>query len=205
MEAVAARHAARLETENLARHDLFAVQHHDPVHGPHEFGVAGAPAHAPRDRQLVERRLHDAGQQCGGFRAGARRLAEQELAFRFRHARERGHGDAAGFRECGRRPRRLAARIEGGRHRRPAALDLLFGLFAGEPAHEHGETARRRVGERGAVREMRGIESCGDAVAESFREREQALRRQFFRADLDEEIGRLHLRRPEGTVPFFTL
>ena len=67
MEAVAARHAAGREAENLARHDLVAVQHHDPVHGPHELGVAGAPAHAPRDRQLVERRLHDAGQQCGGL------------------------------------------------------------------------------------------------------------------------------------------
>ena len=80
MEAMAARHAPGGDAEDLARHDRVAVQHDDPVHGPHELGLAVAPAHAPRDRERVERRLDDARQELGGGLARPRGPAEQGLA-----------------------------------------------------------------------------------------------------------------------------
>src|SRR5256884_5353546 len=40
-----------------------SVQHHHPVHRAHEQGGARPPVHATRDRQRIERRLHQSRQQ----------------------------------------------------------------------------------------------------------------------------------------------
>ena len=68
-EAVAEGQVRRGDAQDLAGHDVPAEQHQHPVHGPHELRLARAPAHAPGDRQRVERGLHDARQQaCGRAR-----------------------------------------------------------------------------------------------------------------------------------------
>jgi hypothetical protein len=60
-----ARVLAGGDAEHFAVDDCRAEQHDDPVHGPHELRVAGAPAHALRDRQRVERRFDDPGNSAG--------------------------------------------------------------------------------------------------------------------------------------------
>ena len=148
VEAMAARHAPGGDAEDLARHDGVAVQHDDPVHGPHELSLAVAPAHAPRDRQRVERRLDDARQELGGGLARPRGPAEQELAPVVADARELVDLDAAGLGEGARGARRLAGGIEGGGHRRAASLDALLRLPIEELVHDHREAARRELGLR---------------------------------------------------------
>jgi hypothetical protein len=91
------------------RHTSRAEQHHQPVHGPHELGLARAPAHALRDRQRIERRLHDAGQQLDGVGApGFSPFEEQELALAFLDA-PAPRRDAAALGEGQRGARRRAA------------------------------------------------------------------------------------------------
>ena len=166
MEAVAARHAAGRDAEDLPVDHLVAVQHDDPVDRPHELRGPRAPAHAPRDRERIERGLHDAGEELRGRLARARRPAEEELALVVVEARELVDLHAAGFGEGGRGACRLAGGVEGGRNRRAAALDALLRLAVEELRHLHREAARREVGERRAVRRARGLESGDDAVAE---------------------------------------
>jgi hypothetical protein len=59
---VPAAQVARAQPEDFRIDDLAAVEHQQPVRRAHELGFAGAPAHPPRDRQRLERRLHDPGQ-----------------------------------------------------------------------------------------------------------------------------------------------
>ena len=180
------------------------------MHGPDELGGPRSPAHAPRDRELVERGLHDAGQQLCGLFAGARRPAEQELALVVVEARELIDLHAAGVGKSVRGARRLAGGVERGRDRRAAALDPLLRLAVEQLRDLHREAPRREIRERRAVREAGGIQASDDAVAERFAEGDEALRRHFLRADLDQEVVAVHFffirtvaSEPvsEGTVP----
>ena len=195
VEAMPARHAPGGDAEDLARHDGVAVQHDDPVHGPHELGLAVAPAHASRDRKRIERRLDDAGQELGGGLARPRGPAEQGLAPVVADARELLDLDATGLGEgaCG--ARRLARGIESGGYRRAATLDALLRLPVEELAHADCEAAWREPGLGRAVREACGLETRDDAGAEGLAERGEALGRHLLRADFDQEIVAVHLGR----------
>ena len=88
-----------------------------------------------------------------------------------------------------------------GGNRRTTPLDALLRLALDELSDEHGEPARREIGERGAMRKPRGIQARNDCVAKCFGERDEAFRRHFLGADLDQEVVAGH-GVPEGTVPF---
>jgi hypothetical protein len=63
-EAVAARAVARLQPQHRPRNDVRSVQHHQPMHRPHELRVARSPAHHLRDRQLLQCRRHHVGKNA---------------------------------------------------------------------------------------------------------------------------------------------
>jgi hypothetical protein len=142
MEAVAAGMAAGRHAEQRRGHDVLAEEHHHPVHRAHEQRLALTPAHAARDGQLIERRLHQCRQQPHGFLARACSGEIQESALDVRDALERLHGGAAALGEGERGARRGAARIEGGTQRRSAALQLLLGSARGEAPHQYREAPR---------------------------------------------------------------
>src|SRR5262245_1661338 len=210
---MAAGHPASRDAEDFAGDDRIAVQQDDPVHGADELRRALPPAHAARDRQAVEGRLHDAWQKLGRRLAGAGRAAEEELALRVFDAREFMEADAAGLGEGRCRARRLAGRVESGGYRRAPALDALLRLPVEELRNADREPARRKKRLCGAVREARGLEAGDEPVPERLAEGGEALRRHFLGADLDQEIVAVHRDRffmrtvdsellPEGTVPF---
>jgi hypothetical protein len=68
------------DAQDLPGHDLAAEEHQDPVHGTHELGLARTPAHASRNRQRVERGLHDAGQEAHRVGAGLDRPVDDPHA-----------------------------------------------------------------------------------------------------------------------------
>ena len=109
---MAACHPAGRQAEDFARDDSVAVQQDDPVDGADELRRARAPAHAPRDRQLIERGLHDARQVFSGANAGPGQLAEEEFALGVVDSRQFVDGDTAGFGKSLRRARRLTGRVE---------------------------------------------------------------------------------------------
>ena len=208
MKTMAAGHAPGGDAEDLPVDHLLAVQHDDPMDRPHELHGSGAPAHAPRDRNRVERGLDDAREEFGGRLTRASRAAEEELALVVVETGEFVDFHAAGLGKSGRGAGRLAGGVERGRDRRPAALDALLRLAIEELGHLHGEAARREIGLGGGVREARGLEAGLDAVAEGRAERREALGRHFLRADLDQEVvavhfGRFVMRTVSEDGPFF--
>ena len=142
---MAAGHAASGNPEDLAGNDVATEHHHHPVHRAHEFGRAGAPAHALRDGQRIERGLHDPGQQANRARA---RLSRPACTIQIRPWESRAAPSAAtstpqlrgeGERSLGRlRPARRTRRLTGGPRRSIAAVGLLFD----QPPHAHRQSAR---------------------------------------------------------------
>ena len=82
------------------------------MHGTHELRIAGAPSHASRDRQLIERRAHDVRQERGGGGSRLNTDMQQELAFLLGDPLQRFDGGSHAFGERDCRPGRVAARIE---------------------------------------------------------------------------------------------
>jgi hypothetical protein len=192
MEAMAARVRAGVGVEQPRRDDVVTEAQREPMHGTHEFGVARAPAHALRDGQRIERRLHDAGQQRGRARAGFAAFEVQKFAFAFGDAAERVERDAATVCECRRGSRRCALFVERGVDRWTAALDALLGLRVDELAHQHGKTAGRGICVQRAVRQAGGFESRTNACGERTLEFGQRERRQFFGAEFEQKVARTH-------------
>ena len=188
MEAVAAGRRTGIGVEQARGQHRIAQAHQHPVHGTHELGLARAPAHALRDRQRIERGLDDAGQQRRGGGAGFLALEGQELALALGDAPERFERDTAALGEGRGRARRCTLLVEGGVDRWAATLDLLFGLRRRQCAHQHSEPPRCCVGLHRAVPETRRSEPRGDALGERTLELRQRERRQFFGAELEEEI-----------------
>jgi hypothetical protein len=70
VEAVTTGVTAGLLREDGAVDDLVAEQHHQPLGRTHELFLARTPAHALRDRQVVQRIFDDGRQQARGRLAG---------------------------------------------------------------------------------------------------------------------------------------
>ncbi len=202
MKPMAARHPTGREAEDFSGDNVVAVQQDDPMNRADELHRARAPTHAPRDRKLIERGLHDPRQELSGANSGPRQLAEQEFSLGVVDAREFVDGDTAGFGEGLGRARRLSRGVERNGDRRAAPLDTLLGLAIEELLHQHSEAARREVGERSAVREPGGIEARDDGVAKRLGERNEAFRRQFLDADLDKKVVARHIvKREQSPLP----
>ena len=195
-EAVAEGQIAGGHAQDLAGHHVPAEQHQHPVHGPHELRLARAPAHAPSDRQRVERSLHDARQQARRVRTRLGTAVDQPHALGRLEVLEGRDLHAAALRERERGLGRRALRVEGGLERRAASLDGAVGLPLGQTAHAHGQAPRRRETFDRAVQEASFVEALADARGERVGEREQRLRRQLLGADLDQEIARRVHARP---------
>jgi hypothetical protein len=199
-EAMAEGQVRRGDAQHLAGHHILAEQHQHPVHRAYELRLAGAPAHAPGDRQCVERGLHDARQQARGRRARLGAAIHQPRALRRLEALERPDLDAASLREGEGCLHRRALRIEGRLDRRTAALDRAIGLSLREPAHAHREPPRCGEALDGTVLEPGLAESPGDSVGKRSGQCQQRLRRQFLSADLDQEIAAAGAHRVASAV-----
>src|SRR5256884_6693983 len=171
-----------------------AVQHHHPVHRAHEQGGARPPVHATRDRQRIERRLHQSRQQRHGALAGPATQEEQERPLALVQALQRLDARAATLGERKRGPRRLACCIERRVQRRSAALEVLLGLLRGESLHPHGEPPRGGKADELTVRQIRLVESRGESGDERLLQGGERAGRQLLGADLEEEVAPLGLR-----------
>src|SRR5262249_33692047 len=78
-EAVPARSAARLQTENRAGHDVPAVEHDKAVHRAYELRVTIAPAHHFGNRQGLQRCLDLAGERLGERHAWSAHLCDPDF------------------------------------------------------------------------------------------------------------------------------
>ncbi len=191
-EAMAVTNAARVDAEQGAGHDFIAQQHDHPVDRPHELHLERAPAHAPRNRQRIECRLHQAWQQLHGSGTFFDSRIMQVLgAVRIVLARERFPGYAATVRESERRARGCACGIESHLARRPAPRDLLIALVQAQAAHQHREPPRRRKRFDGAGFEPEIAQPCGQPIGKRLLERMQCLGRQLFGAELDQKVAAL--------------
>jgi len=155
LEAVALRFAAGGQPQHRHRHDIGAVQRHQPVRRADEVHAAPAicelVAHHLRDRQRGERGLQRGLQALGQRRAGHDAVEEQRLGLAVHGALERGHGSGVRA-ERGQffqqRRRRLARRIERHGHRHQLLLHRLVGRLRGDVRDMRGQAARRGVRRR---------------------------------------------------------
>ncbi len=180
---------ACLLAEDFGVDDVLAPQHQHPVHRAHEQGFAGAPAHAPGDRQRLERRRDDGGQQVNGARTRLGATKHEPLALGRLDLLERGDVDAAAT--CKRHGclRRSAVHIERGFHGRAALFERTVRLLFDELLHAHGQAARGRECLERLVSDAGVLESLGHAFGKRGAQVQQRLGRQLFGADLDQEIA----------------
>ena len=198
-EAVAVGDVARLLAEDFRLDDVLAPQHQHPVHRTHEQRFAGAPAHALGDRQRIERRRDDGGEQVHGARTGLGATEDEPFTLGRLDLLERRDVDAAATREREGGLRRGTVRIERGLHGRAALFERTVRLLFDELLHAHGQPARGRECLERLVRDAGVLESLGHAFGKRRAQVEQRLGRQFFGADLDQEIaGGAHARPPVG-------
>ena len=192
MKTVAVAEVAGRKTKTLEADHLRAVQRQQPVHRAHELAVlAIAPAHAPVDRQRLERRVEQARQGRGQRLAGLGVAMHQPGALVGFERRERAHLDAAGLREAEQGARRLAVGVEGGLQRRAAALDLARRRLIAHVGHAHGQPARtgEHPARRAGVGEPGFDQAAEQVLAKRQRQRLQGPRRQLLGADFDQQRG----------------
>src|SRR5256884_2610921 len=168
-----------------------AVQHHHPVHRAHEQGGARPPVHATRDRQRIERRLHQSRQQRHGALAGPATQEEQERPLALIQALQRLDARAATLGERQRGPRRPTCRIERRVQRWSAALEVLLGLLRGESFHPHGEPPWGSKADELTVRQTRLVEPRGELGDERLLQGRERAGRQLLGADLEEKVAPL--------------
>src|SRR4029078_6319489 len=120
-----ARRPSRIGVQDARGYDIRTEQQRQPVHRTHELRGGCAPAHTFRDRQLIERALHDAWQQAWRRKTWPGTGEEKEFALAFSDACERAHSSSAFFSELRGGRRGLALLVEGGAHRRTLELDGL--------------------------------------------------------------------------------
>ena len=187
-EPVAVGDVGRGHAENRGIDDVLAEQHQHPVHRAHELRVAVAPAHPPGDGQRVERTLHDGRQQADGERPSLGAAVHHPRALRRLQLLERVDFDAATLRERKRSLGRRALGIECRLQRRTAPFERPVGLTLDQLAHPDREAAWRGEMLDALVRQAGPGEPLRDPVRERGGEGQQRLRRQFFGADLDQEV-----------------
>ena len=192
VKAVTARRAARRQTEHLHRYDLFAVQEHHAVHGPHEFGSARPPAHAPRNRQRRYRLLDQRPEDARGGRASLNAPEHQpgtlvgDQALELRHLR----AAITGERQSGLRGR--AGRIEGVAHGRTAALDVAICGGVGAIGDEHRQPPRGGIAARGPVGDAGTVQSLDQPLRERRRQARERARGQLLGQQLEQQIAPAH-------------
>ena len=174
--------------EERRGNDVAAEEHDHPVHRAHEHRLPLAPVHAPRNRQLIERPLHQGGQQLHRGLPGARADEEEKRPLALIEPLEGGDAAAAALGEGERGARRRATGIEGGAERGSASFQMLLGLRSGEALHVHGKSAGRGKTRNAPMVQPRLVEACGESCGEGLLERAQRLRRQLLGADLDQEV-----------------
>ena len=177
---------------------FIAKQQHYPVHRPHERRFTGAPAHAFGNGQLVERSLHKARQQLCYHGTGLHTGPEQEFALRFLNALQFGDWCTGRVGEGLRGTRGLAFLVVRGADRRALALHGLVGLLFRHGVDKHGQAAWRGVAVHGAMLNALCCQAGHDAFGEGAGEFRQRQRRQFFGADLDEEVTGAHGATPRS-------
>ncbi len=176
----------------LYRDDLGAQQRDEPLHRPHERGLAPAPAHRlrPRDagRELDEQRR----QQRAGILPGdlARRDRVQALLAGDFFLRDRGRVDAVLRGEPLPGLRQRAVRRERGGHRRTDDLVAQIRLALGELAHDQRDPARRAEHAHAGMAEPRGRELGLDLRGQLDERARQHLGRNLLAADLEQQISR---------------
>ena len=159
------------------------------MHRADERGFAGAPTHALGDGQLVERSLHQRRQQGVDIGTGLHAGPEQEFALGLLNALQFRDRRAGGFGEGQCCARGIAGLVVGGAHRRALALHGLVGLTFRHGMDEDGQTTRRGVAVNSAMLDALSGQPGDHAFGEGAGEFGQGQRRQFFGADLDEEVA----------------
>ena len=158
------------------------------MHRPHEFGVAGAPAHAARNRQRGQRALDKLRQQLGRRLAALSCFEGEPFAFVGCGSLEVGNAYTTLFCESDGSRRCVTVFIERDADRRSLELGLLFGLLSLELFDEYGKPTRARVSMDVAVRKPCRFYGVREAVPERLHEGAQGLGREFFGSDLDEKV-----------------
>ncbi len=188
VKAMPVRFIAGGNTHDARIEDLASMEQHDPVHRPHEFGLTGAPTHAPRNRQGRERPLDELRHKFARGLAFLHHIAGQPLALRGFCPAEVVGVDAAFFCESGCRGGHVAVLVEGNRYRRAFLRLLAIFLAVGQRFDHDGEPPRARVNMHVATCETRFVDSGLEVGAKRFHQAAQGLRRQLFSANLDEEV-----------------
>ena len=188
VEAVTTGNPAGLLSEDLAVDHFVTEQHHQPLAWTDEFGFARAPAHAFRDRQLVQRRFDDARQQASRGLAG-NALAEFQLGATLVDLAQL---NATLLGEAQRGLRRVAVFVERGLYGRAVEVLGAISLLLFKLLDQHGQTARRSIVASGAVGQTRRFEAFLDTDQKGFAEGFQGFRWQLFGAQFYQEITGTH-------------
>ena len=188
VEAVATGNPAGALGEDFAIDHLVTEQHHQPLAWADKFGLARAPAHTFRDRQLVQRGFDDGRQQAGRSLAWDA-LAEFQLGAILVDLAQL---DATLFGEAQRGLRRVAVLVERCLYGRAVEIDGAVRLLGCELFHQHGQTARRSVIAYVAVAKTSSLEAFLYAGQEGFAEGFQGFRWQLFGAQFYQEITGTH-------------
>ena len=175
-----------------AQHGMFkrrlAKQDQRPSDRSRELGFMAAPAHASGDGQTLEGLLQHGREQGGRVLALDQRVADQPAALvrlercQLIHANAAGRGKAQGGPAWP--PRRVKGRPQG---RAAAALGPIR-LREGQPFDHKGQAARRGIPlALAGAKPLRG-QITQAFIPEGHGEARERAWRQFFRADLDQQI-----------------
>ncbi len=188
MEAMATGFTTGRLGEDGAVDDLITKQHHQPLGRTYEFFLARAPAHALRDRQVVEGIFDDGRQQT------QRWLARNALAVaQFRAALiDFAQVYAALLGEAQGSLSRIAIGIECGLAWRAVQINAAIRLLGGKLTDQHGQATRRGIDLLGAVSQTGSLQAFFDTGHKRIGQGIQCFGWQFFSAQFNQKILSTH-------------
>ena len=199
------RHVAGRGVEQGCGNNVLAEEHHEPMHRPHEFSAARAPAHALGDRQAIKCGLDNPRQQRRGVQARFRGNEEEKRTLGFLERLQHLDARAAALRERKRSTGRLSGGVERGANWRPAALHVLLRLPGGQTLHQDRKAPRRCKRQDLAMLESRREKTRAHTGCKSLGERKKCFRRQLFGAELNEKIVLLDPHAPLAAAVCFSI
>ena len=193
-EAVATAEAVRGQAQQLHRHDVLAMQYHQPVHRARECVLVRAPAHRLGDRHRGDGFGQDLRNQRGRGLARLGAAGNKTLALGIGGARKLGPLQPGLGGEAGQRLGRVAVGIQTDVQIRAEHFGMLFRLLCRHARQQHGQTTRGR--QRLGITTLNGhttlFQPGDDAIKESLRQARQRLDRQFFHAQFDQQRQHAH-------------
>ena len=171
VEAMAARLPARRDPHQHGGNDLVAEQQNEPVHRPHEFIVAIAPAHPLGDRQSGEGGFDQTGDEIGGRRTRFGADVDQPDALIGFLALQFGDRDTAGPGKAFGGLGRVTGRIEGGAQRGTTPFHPAVGLALRQVLDQQRQPAGGGEMMQGGVGPTGFFQSLAEALLESQRQR----------------------------------